>query len=138
MAQVQHAVPISPSPEPLVIHPIVIQGTSLDGPAVYQSPQRQGFGGFNGPAQNVGQIGSVLSERRTVVPRTISVQNPPRGAPEGGIWRVESFWGCTSLMICLLCVPTLCCPCDERRVYIDPNGKKWIMPGGGSICPCFC
>jgi len=65
----------------------------------------------------------------------------PPGAPDGGAWSREMYTGNTTLLIVLLLVlffwPALCapfcCPCDQREVYIAPNGVKYV--GSGQIVP---
>ena len=46
-------------------------------------------------------------------------------AQPGGTITNEKYFGPISCLICIFvgCCP-LCCPCDQRQVYTDPQGAK--------------
>jgi hypothetical protein len=99
----------------------------------WQTQQRQPqapttIGGFNAPMQG------------GVATRPVASQGPapPFGAPPGGIWRHERYCGCTSCLLCLMLVPVCCCPCDERRTYIAPDGTRFVMSGSKSMIAWIC
>ena len=55
----------------------------------------------------------------------------PYGAPPGGTWVREPYCGPITLLIgiCFF-LPSCFCPCDQRNVYIAPNGYKYNEHGG--------
>ena len=61
---------------------------------------------------------------------------PPPGAPAGGHMVHEKYMGTVTMVaggaVCLLtccgCL-VLLCPCDERDVYVAPNGQKYNLQG---------
>merc|ERR1740139_591681 len=60
----------------------------------------------------------------------------PPGAPPGGQMVHEKYPGqITWISAGVCCVCTCCgclalaCPCDERDVYVAPNGKKYTLTG---------
>ena len=108
MAPVQ-PMPVQPiSPAPNVVH-------------VHHVPGPVGYGGPTGPG---------------VV---------PPGAPEGGQWMVEPYCGDTTMIALIVtffvftpamcCIP--CCKCDQRQVYLAPNGLKYL-PNGAIAPPDAC
>ena len=62
-------------------------------------------------------------------PRKPASAAPP-GAPPGGHLVVEKYCGLmTTLFTVFLCVCAPACPCDEREVYVAPDGSRWTPNG---------
>mmetsp|Transcript_10505 Transcript_10505/g.22338 ORF Transcript_10505/g.22338 Transcript_10505/m.22338 type:complete len:111 (+) Transcript_10505:663-995(+) len=84
----------------------------------------------------------------TPMPQAGVVAHCPPGAPPGGTYTTESYIGMSTLITILILAiifwpalfGPLCCPCDQRQVYIV-NGQKFdtagrmILPGA---CGCNC
>jgi hypothetical protein len=52
---------------------------------------------------------------------------PPQGAPAGGRFIKEDYFGMWTLFICVCGFPFIAlCPVDDRTIYIDPSGKRWV------------
>jgi hypothetical protein len=52
----------------------------------------------------------------------------PHGAAQGGHYEYEKYCGCITILIALFLFPCVCCcPCDERQVYVAPNGSRHAM-----------
>jgi len=72
----------------------------------------------------------------------------PFGADPGGSWVTETFIGPATLVAFIIllfvfwpaCAAPFCCPCDQREVYISPDGLRRnpngviVPPGGGCNC----
>jgi len=62
---------------------------------------------------------------------------PPIGAPPGGRWMDEQFTGAVTCIFALIIffffwpatAAPFCCPCDQRTVYVAPNGQKYTRSG---------
>ena len=54
----------------------------------------------------------------------------PPGAPPGGHWIMDKYCGVvTTLLAIFVCCCVCCCPCDEREVYVSPDGRKFSRNG---------
>jgi len=61
---------------------------------------------------------------------TVQNQAGPPGAPPGGTWAEESYFGKVTILICLFCFwPIICCPVDKRQVYVAQNGCRYDQSG---------
>jgi len=66
-----------------------------------------------------------------------SIGGAPPGAPEGGRWVTQSYCGDTTciaaIVVAFLFWPAVCCvpacKCDERTVYMAPNGVLYFPNG---------
>ena len=62
-------------------------------------------------------------------------QHGPPGAPPGGAYRQVKFCGAMTCMVAVCLVifslPPLvcCCPCDQKTVYVAPDGSLWSPEG---------
>jgi len=58
-----------------------------------------------------------------------------QGAQPGGHIEMEKYCGATTWLIgCLLCPCVCCCPCDQKFVYVAPNGQR--IPDPSASCSC--
>jgi hypothetical protein len=77
-------------------------------------------------AQPAGGVGGM-------VPYANPYANPvpvPPGAPPGGHYKMDKYCGPVTWCIgCFICCCVCCCPCDEREVYVAPNGNKYSRTG---------
>mmetsp|Transcript_4229 Transcript_4229/g.10917 ORF Transcript_4229/g.10917 Transcript_4229/m.10917 type:complete len:176 (+) Transcript_4229:68-595(+) len=66
-------------------------------------------------------------------PATVTSNAPP-GAPPGGNRIVEKYCGMITILVGLFIVPCVCCcPCDERHVYIAPDGSRYDANSGARL-----
>ena len=71
----------------------------------------------------------MLTHYDTSMGSELALYDTPHGqctAP-GGVWKVERYCGCVSCMIFFLFPCVCCCPCDEKRIYIAPDGHRWVV-----------
>ena len=59
-----------------------------------------------------------------------NVRLPPAGCPPGGVFKNVEYVGPITFLMFFLCGPqSLCCPCDEKEMYIAPDGKHYSLNG---------
>mmetsp|Transcript_3946 Transcript_3946/g.5207 ORF Transcript_3946/g.5207 Transcript_3946/m.5207 type:complete len:160 (-) Transcript_3946:80-559(-) len=133
-AQPQIVQPQMLPPPPQVVQP---QMTQIHQPVQAAQPS---VGGFAYSSQQGGSFATppVINQPTAMdIPRQNHVgPAPPKDAPYGGVWKVEKYCGCVTFTLCLFGIPACFCPCDERRTYIAPDGKRYFI-GETSSC-CFC
>ena len=106
--------------------------------AVAQPMQQQGF-----PGQHVAVVTQPMALHGAAYISPAAMGTPPVGAPAGGVWARESFCGPVTLLIgiCFF-IPSCFCPCDQRNVYIAPDGMKYneVSAGRGGLLgvPAAC
>ena len=62
--------------------------------------------------------------------------NAPPGVPPGGYYKMEKYCGPVTWCIgCFVFACVCCCPCDDREVYIAPNGAKYTR-NGAAVSDC--
>jgi len=90
-------------------------------------------------------VGAQAQPQVIVVQGGVGADGVPVGAPPGGTWLTEQYSGTTTMIIAIVlllliwpatCAP-FCCPCDSRRVYRAPDGRKWT-PSGAMVPPSDC
>ena len=90
--------------------------------------------GMHEPLIGVQPTPVIAPQYRPMQPQTLVMQSPynniPPGVPAGGCYRMENYCGPITWIIgCFVCCCVCCCPCDQREVYVTPNGQKYSRNG---------
>ena len=121
--------------QPVMAQPMVAQGV----------PMQQNYGQPNvQPATVVIQPAMPQQQQVVHVHHTREPGEPPYGCPPGGVWVSQPYCGDTTMIALILtaiffpyavcCVP--CCKCDQRNIYIAPDGTQYLHTG--NVAPPDC
>mmetsp|Transcript_48537 Transcript_48537/g.89400 ORF Transcript_48537/g.89400 Transcript_48537/m.89400 type:complete len:137 (-) Transcript_48537:66-476(-) len=100
----------------------VIVGAWDPGPQHYDSRPRQQQMGIGMPFQHTMMAGHVGALPPRVPPGCVPVQEPYCGPVTAAMGLLICFcFGCGCIVVC--------CPCDERTIYVAPDGSRYFSDG---------